>query len=275
MFQARSASGQRAQANLLASGALCLSFRQPMYRPEKIAVVIPCLNEARTIGPLVQEIRRFVPQVIVVDDGSRDTTEREAASAGALVIRHDSPQGKGASLRDGFETALESGYSWALAMDGDGQHAPEDIPKFLQAVESSPSEILIGNRMANTRSMPPVRRFVNRWMSRTISAYCRMEIPDSQCGFRMVDLHAWNRIAFSADHFEIESEMIVRFLHRGHKLGFVPVQTRYASETSKIHPLRDTLRWFRWWFDIRTELSRNDRNLAIEPRYDAPQDATA
>jgi glycosyltransferase involved in cell wall biosynthesis len=246
-----------------------------MCRPEKIAVVIPCLNEARTIGPLVQEIHRFVSQVIVIDDGSTDDTRNVAQSAGALVIRHDSPQGKGASLRDGFETALENGSSWALAMDGDGQHVPDDIPKFLHALESSPAEILIGNRMANTHSMPPVRRFVNRWMSQTISAYCRMEIPDSQCGFRMVNLHAWNRIEFSADHFEIESEMIVRFLHRGHKLGFVPVQTRYASETSKIHPWRDTLRWFKWWFDIRHELSRDDRNPAIEPRYDARQDATA
>ena len=247
-----------------------------MYRTEEIAIVIPCLNEARAIGLLIREVRAYVSQVIVIDDGSSDNTATEAESAGAMVIRHDSPQGKGASLRDGFEAALHHGFCWALAMDGDGQHAPQDIPKFLRAIEGSSAEMLIGNRMGNAGAMPRVRKFVNQWMSQRISAYCRVEIPDSQCGFRMVNLHAWNRITFSADHFEIESEMIVRFIHLGHTLGFVPVQTRYGSECSKIRPLRDTLRWFRWWFGIRNELSQYDHRLAVEPRYrSAPQDATA
>ena len=251
-----------------------------MRRTEEIAIVIPCLNEERAIGLLVREVRAYVSQVIVIDDGSSDNTATEAESAGATVIRHDSPQGKGASLRDGFEAARQQGFCWALAMDGDGQHAPEDIPKFLRAIEESPAEMWIGNRMGNAGAMPRVRRFVNHWMSRRISSYCRIEIPDSQCGFRMVNLHAWNRLPFSADHFEIESEMIVRFLHIGHAVGFVPVQTRYASVCSKIRPLRDALRWFRWWFAIRNELSPgaspNASLLAVEPEYEStPQDATA
>ena len=251
-----------------------------MRRTEEIAVVIPCLNEERAIGSLVQGIRAFVSKVIVIDDGSTDNTATAAESAGATVIRHESPQGKGASLRDGFEAASQHGFSWALAMDGDGQHAPADIPTFMRAIERSPAELFIGNRMDNAGAMPRIRRFVNQWMSQRISTYCRVDIPDSQCGFRMVNLPAWNRLAFSADHFEIESEMIVRFLHVGHTLGFVPVQTRYASECSKIRPLRDALRWFRWWFAIRHELSpnasANASHLAAEPEYDStPQDATA
>jgi glycosyltransferase involved in cell wall biosynthesis len=247
-----------------------------MCRTEEIAVIIPCLNEARAIRLLVQEVRAYVSQVIVIDDGSSDNTASEAESAGAMVIRHNSPQGKGASLRHGFESASRHGFRWALAMDGDGQHAADDIPKFLRAIEASPAEMFIGNRLGNARAMPRVRKFVNHWMSQRISAYCGAEIPDSQCGFRMVNLHAWNRLAFSADHFEIESEMIVRFLHVGHTLGFVPVQTRYASECSKIRPLRDAMRWFRWWFAIRHELSPNASVIAVEPEYEStPQDATA
>ena len=247
-----------------------------MYRPEEIAAVIPCLNEGRTIGSLVSEIRVYLPNVVVVDDGSSDDTAAEAERNGAEVIRHSSPRGKGASLRTGFETALQNGFAWALAMDGDGQHAPADIPKFLRAIESSPAAMFVGDRMQNARAMPLVRRVVNRWMSATIGAFCGAEIPDSQCGFRLLSLGAWNRIPFSCEHFEIESEMIVRFLHAGHGLGFVPVQTRYGSEQSKIRPLRDTFRWLRWWIGIRIELSPYADRRVVQPRYEStPQDATA
>src|SRR5687767_1650428 len=132
-----------------------------MCRPEEIAVVIPCLNEGRTIGRLVREVRASVSNVIVIDDGSTDQTAAEAESAGAIVIHHTSAQGKGASLRNGFEMALRDGCSWALAMDGDGQHAPDDIPKFLRAIQGSPAEMFIGNRMGDTRPMPRLRKFVN------------------------------------------------------------------------------------------------------------------
>jgi glycosyltransferase involved in cell wall biosynthesis len=248
-----------------------------MYRPEEIAAVIPCLNEGRSIGPLVREVRGHLPHVIVVNDGSTDLTAAEAKNAGALVLHHRFPKGKGASLRAGFAAALERRFTWALAMDGDGQHAPADIPGFLRAAENSPRALLIGNRMTNTFSMPLVRRLVNQWMSRSISTFMNFQVPDSQCGFRMVHLPTWNRLHFSSEHFEIESEMIVRFLHAGHSIDFVPVETRYASETSKIRPLRDTLRWFRWWSAIRNEFSA-DANCspARQTGYEStPQDATA
>jgi glycosyltransferase involved in cell wall biosynthesis len=242
-----------------------------MSQPEQIAVVIPCLNEGRTIGALVREIRQFVPNVFVVDDGSTDATRSEAESAGAVVVRHLSPQGKGSSLRTGMELALNYGFVWALALDGDGQHSAADIPKFIAAAENAEAAMFIGNRMEDACAMPLLRRIVNRWMSRMIGNFCDADIPDSQCGFRMVNLNAWKRLPMTARHFEIESEMIVRFLHAGYSIDFVPVQTRYASETSKIRPMRDTVRWIRWWFSVRNELAV----LPVHPRYEStPQDAT-
>lgn len=246
-----------------------------MCRPEEIAVVIPCLNEGRTIGPLVRNVRRYIPHVIIVNDGSTDSTAREAELAGAIVIQHTSSQGKGASLRAGIDQASRAGFLWALAMDGDAQHAPTDIPAFLKLCESSAASMIIGNRMTDLRSMPRIRRFVNSWMSEMISRFCKTPIPDSQCGFRMVRLNAWNRLQFFSDHFEIESEMIVRFLKAGHTIDFVPVQTRYGSECSKIRPLRDTLRWLRWWLAIRHELASNLARSTRPGYRPTPQDATA
>jgi glycosyltransferase involved in cell wall biosynthesis len=247
-----------------------------MVSPNQIAIVVPCLNEGQAIGPLVRQIIAQVPRVVVVDDGSTDGTSPAAMDAGATVVRHPVPRGKGAALTTGFRAALQEGIDWALAMDGDGQHSASDIPAFLRRVEVHPAAMIIGNRLENLGPMPPLRLAVNRWMSRRIAGFCKISIPDSQCGFRMVNLHAWKRFCFTAQHFEIESEMIIRFCKAGLPIDFVPVQTCYASEHSKIRPLRDTLRWFLWWNAIRRELAARPRETLRERSFTvAPQDAPA
>jgi glycosyltransferase involved in cell wall biosynthesis len=221
------------------------------------AVVIPCLNEAASIRGLVRGVRAHLDAVIVVDDGSSDGTGKAAAGEGVQVIRHCEPQGKGAALATGFAEASRRGYSWALAMDGDGQHSPDDIPLILDGARSN--RMTVGNRMDAPDGMPWARRVVNRWMSARLSRFCGVTLSDSQCGFRLVHLESWRRLKFTATHFEVESELLVRFLWAGFPVGFVPIQSRYSSEKSKIHPLRDAWRWLRWWKAIR-------RELAVHPR---------
>ncbi len=218
------------------------------------AAVIPCLDEGRTIAGLVSEVREYFRCVIVVDDGSRDDTGEAARQAGATVLRRAGSGGKGSALAAGFQRAEEWGFKWALAMDGDGQHAAKDIPKFLARIERGEARLLVGNRMTEVRSMPRVRRWANQWMSRKLSLYAGCDLPDSQCGFRAVHLDSWNRFEFQAQHFEIESELLIRFIAAGLTVEFVPVETRYAQERSKIRPVRDSLRWLKWWRAIRREL---------------------
>ncbi|PYK96644.1 MAG: hypothetical protein DME19_19005 [Verrucomicrobia bacterium] len=219
--------------------------------PSQCAVVIPCLNEAATIEPLVGEVRQYLPVVIVVDDGSNDGTSELAARSGAEVIRHSKRRGKGAALATGWSRARELGFSWALSMDGDGQHAPEDIPEFLRRAEKTEPELIVGDRMTNPDGMPWVRRRVNRWMSERISRLTGHVLPDTQCGFRLMRLETWAQVRLLADHFEIESELLCKFIAAGQKVEFVPVQVIYRSEHSKIRPVRDTHRWFRWWWQAR------------------------
>ena len=212
------------------------------------AAVIPCFNEAASIQEVVAGVRRFLSNVIVVDDGSTDATAVRATSAGADVVRHPVNRGKGAALQSGWRQAREKGFVWAMTLDGDGQHSPEDIPAFFAAAEKSGAPMLVGNRMDHPEGMPWLRRQVNRWMSRRLSRFVGAPLADSQCGFRLVNLDALSRLRLAADRFEIESEMLVAFLAAGRQVAFIPIQAIYKSNLSKIHPLVDTWRWFRWWF---------------------------
>jgi len=210
--------------------------------------VIPCYNEAASIGEIVARVRRYLPAVIVVDDGSLDGTADAAAQAGAEIIRIPRNIGKGAALRAGWQHALDRGFTWALNLDGDGQHAPDDIPKFFKRAEQTRSAMIVGNRMGRTKAMPWLRRQVNHWMTRRLSRFTGVLLADSQCGFRLLDLGIAARVPMTANHFEIESEVLVAFLAAGCQVEFVPIQVIYKSGHSKIHPLVDGWRWVRWWF---------------------------
>lgn len=213
--------------------------------------VIPCFNEAAAIGHVVLFVREHLPSVIVVDDGSSDATRERAASAGAEVLRHPVNQGKGAALRNGWQRARERGFSWALTLDGDGQHAASDLPVFFSCAEATGAALVVGNRMNRPGNMPALRRFVNRWMTRRLSARAGVKFADSQCGFRLINLEALSRVSLTVNRFEIESELLTAFSAAGHRIEFVPIQVIYKTRPSKIHPVLDTWRWFRWWFASR------------------------
>jgi len=212
---------------------------------------------------LVREIRKQLATVIVVDDGSNDGTGTLAAEAGAEVIRHDGPQGKGAALRAGWGRAVERGFSWALSMDGDGQHAAADITTFLASAGQGRAALVVGNRMPDAAAMPWLRRKVNRWMSRRLSRVAGCELPDSQCGFRLMRLDVWRQLELRTTHFEIESELLLAFVAAGQGVEFVPIQVLYKTEQSKISPWRDTWRWFRWLLvgRVRRKVERAEARL--------------
>jgi glycosyltransferase involved in cell wall biosynthesis len=211
------------------------------------AAVIPCFDEAATIAGLVGRLRITLPTVVVVDDGSSDGTAAAAAAAGGQVLRHERNRGKGAALRTGCHRAWEEGFRWALLLDGDGQHAPADVPAFFDAAESSGATLLVGNRMGQATAMPWLRRAVNRWMSQQLSRRAGLRLPDSQCGFRLIRLDTWVTLPLRANRFEIESEMLLAVLAAGHKVEFVPIQVLPSLRPSRIHPVLDAWRWWRWW----------------------------
>lgn len=211
------------------------------------AVVIPCFNEGTSIAALVPAVREHLPRVIVVDDGSTDDTAALAEGAGAVVVGHERNRGKGAALRTGLSLALKLGFEWAVTLDGDGQHGPDDLPSFLRCARESGASLVIGNRMPDARAMPWLRRQVNRWMSRRLSRHSGRHLPDTQCGYRLLHLAMWAAMPLKTERFEVESETLMAFVTAGCAVEFVPVRVIGRGRTSHIQPVADSLRWWRWW----------------------------
>lgn len=206
-------------------------------------VIIPAYREAGRIGSVVRDVLKFMPHVIVVDDGSPDDTAEEAERAGAKVVRHGTNRGKGAALDTGFKVAREQGHEFVVTMDGDGQHASGDLPRFLEVYAGTGVPVLVGNRMADTRAMPWVRLMTNRFMSWLLSREMGQRVPDTQCGYRLYKLSVVPGLSAESKRFAAESEILMDLSHRGVHIGSVPVVTIYGSEKSKINPVKDTIRF--------------------------------
>ncbi|MBL7151655.1 MAG: glycosyltransferase family 2 protein [Candidatus Omnitrophica bacterium] len=212
----------------------------------KACVLIPTFNEAGAIGSLIEKILRHDLSVIVVDDGSRDNTSVIAREKGAVVLRNPANEGKGASLKKGFNFALEQNYDAVITMDGDGQHRPDDIPYFMRLAQYSQSGIFIGNRMSRAANMPLLRLLTNKFMSWLISAIAKQRIPDTQCGFRLIKKEVLERLKLRTSKYETESEILIKAARAGFKVESVPIKSVYSGEKSKIHPFVDTLRFVRF-----------------------------
>jgi glycosyltransferase involved in cell wall biosynthesis len=210
-----------------------------------VAAVIPAYLEEKHVAHVARRTLQQLPNVVVVDDGSADRTADEARSAGAHVIVHEQNRGKGESIKSGFRYWLERGSTYVLILDADGQHLPEEIGAFLAAAAAGIGELLIGTRMNDVRDMPWVRQMVNRYMSRKISRACGQDIPDTQCGFRMVHRSIIPNLLGGTARFDYETEMLILASRAGCRIASVPISTVYSDEVSSIHPVRDTIRFFK------------------------------
>jgi glycosyltransferase involved in cell wall biosynthesis len=210
-----------------------------------IAIVIPALNEEKHIGDVVRRARAKLDRVLVVDDGSIDATAAEARTAGADVIVHPQNRGKGEAIRTGLAYWNDRQQDWILILDADAQHRPEEIDRFVNAISRSDAKMFVGNRMDDLSRMPLVRRFVNRYMSRKISSLCGQDIPDTQCGFRLLHRQLIPDLLDGADRFDYETEMLIKASRKGFRIESVPITTVYCDEVSSIHPIRDTIRFFK------------------------------
>jgi glycosyltransferase involved in cell wall biosynthesis len=212
---------------------------------ETVFAIIPAYSEGTFIGEVVSRVFQYVGTVLVVDDGSPDNTADAAQVAGAQVIRHSTNRGKGAAIKSGLEHAAKAGTPFFLFLDGDGQHDPADIPAFFEVMNNSDADLVVGNRMTNLAAMPVVRRLTNKFMSWQIGAICKVPLPDSQCGFRLVRRELLPVLNAPSDRFEFESESLILAARHGFRIKCVPIRTIYSTQKSKIRPVRDTIRYTR------------------------------
>jgi glycosyltransferase involved in cell wall biosynthesis len=205
----------------------------------RIVALVPGYQEGPRIGPVVSSAARHLP-VLVVDDGSTDDTAANAEAAGARVLRQRPNQGKGAALRAGFAQVLDEGWQAALTLDADGQHDPDEIPRFVAAFGSPGAhgprpELIVGRR---DFARMPLRRLSNNLGTAVFSWAVGQHVPDNQSGYRLLGRRLMTAMLASTETgFEFEVEMIAVCLGRGWAIQWVPISTIYAGEPSHVRPL--------------------------------------
>ena len=211
----------------------------------EIAILIPALDCAATIGAVVAGARHYVSDVLVVSDGSRDDTAALASGAGAEVVRHEATQGKGAALQTGMRVLVQRGFDRVLTMDGDGQHMSEQIPALLAASSADPEALIIGVRQVDTALVTPMRGFGNRFANRWVEIACGQVLPDTQSGFRIYPLAATLALQTRAQHFAFETEVLIRAARAGMTIHSIPVRSYQPPPEKRIshfRPVLDTIR---------------------------------
>ncbi len=218
---------------------------RPLAR-HNVAAVIPAYHEQAHVRAVAERALTHLDHVLVIDDGSTDATAARAREAGAQVIVHPQNCGKGEAIKTGLRHWLgREEIAYIVLLDADGQHLPDEIARFLAAAAATSAGLFVGNRMDDVADMPFIRRTVNRYMSRRISRLCGQEVPDTQCGYRMVHREVAPLLLAGTSRFDYETEMLILTSRAGFRIASVPISTIYSDEVSSIHPVRDTLRFLK------------------------------
>jgi glycosyltransferase involved in cell wall biosynthesis len=212
----------------------------------KICVLIPTYNNEQTLKSVIDSVLDYTSNIIVVNDGSTDTTSQILSGYKNIkVIGYSQNQGKGFALRTGFKEAVNSGYDYAITIDSDGQHFAKDLPAFIQKLEETGPCLIIGARNMNQESVPAKSSFGNKFSTFWFWAETFKKVPDTQSGYRLYPVSLMKNMKFFTRKFEFEIESIVRASWKGILVTSVPVSVFYAPKEIRVthfRPLKDFTR---------------------------------
>ena len=205
------------------------------------AVVVPIFNSAEYLEELFGRIFKFFPKenVFTVNDASEDNSAGICETTCVNVINIPVNSGKGNALQVGFDAAIKKGFRFALSIDSDLQHKPEDFADFLKKQNESKLDLVIGKRVFSHSKMPVPRICSNKLTSFIVSLKTRQKIADSQCGFRLYNLDIIKDLKFRTKRYQFETEIIIKIAKAGGRVGFVPIATIYDGQRSYISHFRD------------------------------------
>jgi glycosyltransferase involved in cell wall biosynthesis len=202
------------------------------------AIVIPAYNEAATLRDLAARALKMSRYVIVVDDGSTDDTAKVVQDLPVVLLRNGENQGKAASLWRGMQHALQLGAEAVVTLDGDGQHAPEDIPRLIEASRGHARHIIIGARLKDAAAIPRIRYIAHRIANFWISWACGQRLEDSQSGFRLYPASLLRLLSLNHDKahgFVFESEVLIEAARRGYPSLPVEIPAVYRPGARPSH----------------------------------------
>jgi len=206
---------------------------------KRICVIIPAYNAASTIASVIKGALKYVPEVIVADDGSEDNTSEIAKSAGADVIKITNNKGKGNALKLLFAKAMEKGCDAVISMDADAQHDPEEIPSFMRAHIERPDDIIVGSRMSEKEKIPRARYNSMHVARFYISLGANQFIEDTQCGFRLYPLRVIRNMNLFTERYVTETEILMKAGDMGTTIRFINIRAIYNEGGSHFKAVTD------------------------------------
>ncbi len=234
----------------------------------KCCVIIPTYNNYKTLQQVIEDVLVFTEDVIVVNDGSTDSTAEILVQFPQIQQIHLSQnKGKGNALRQGFKHADSLGYRFAITIDSDGQHFPEDIPAFIEALEKEENKeiLFIGSRNMTQHGVPKKSSFGNKFSNFWFWVETGTRLQDTQSGFRLYPLFAMKKLKFYTQKFEFEIEAIVKAAWSGIEVKNIPIRIHYELEdrVSHFRPFKDFTRIsiLNTWFVLVTFFYIKPRNL--------------
>jgi len=206
----------------------------------KCCVIIPTYNNDRTLDKIIRGVLEYTDQIIIVNDGCTDSTPLILQNYSFLqILTIHRNTGKGHALRVAFDHALSLGYYYAITIDSDGQHFPEDIPLFIERIEKEPDSIILGARNMAQVGVPGTSNFGHNFSIFWFKVETGLNIPDVQTGYRLYPLNRIHEIKqFFTVKFEFEVEVLVRLAWKGVRVLSVPIRIYYAPKEERVTHFR-------------------------------------
>ena len=218
-----------------------------IMKQQRVCVMVPTYNNAGTVVDVVKGILQLTDDLIVVIDGCTDDTRERLDEAGLDIVRVDYAQnrGKGHALLAGFEKALAMDYDYVITIDADGQHLPEDIPVFLEALQKHPDSLIIGARNLHQENMSSGSTFANKFSNFWFKVQTGIALSDTQTGYRLYPLRRLTGKRFITSRYEAELELLVFSAWANIPIHEVPVNVYYPPKEERVshfRPFADFLR---------------------------------
>ncbi len=206
----------------------------------RCCVLIPTYNNERTLEDVIRRTLLYTSDIIVVNDGSTDSTPLILdAFRDMVVLNTPHNRGKGSALRKGFAYAIDRGFRYVITLDSDGQHFPEDIPAFIDCIIQNPDSLIMGVRDMDQKGIPGTSSFGHRFSIFWFKVETGLTVQDVQTGYRLYPLTEIQRFHhFYSRKYEFEVEIMVRLAWRGVKVTEVPVKIFYAPENERVSHFR-------------------------------------
>lgn len=247
-----------------------------MINDRNLVVIVPTYNNCNTLENVVLRCKMYCKNIIVVNDGSSDNTQAILESISEIdYISFSKNMGKGAALKAGLRKAVEHNFEYAITIDSDGQHFPEEINLFIDASIKEPDTLWVGSRNLYAENMPEKSSFANKFSNFWFKAETGITLSDTQSGFRLYPLKPFSRMKYFSGRYEFELEILIRAAWKGVQVKNLPIKVYYPPKEERVshfRPFRDFIRIsllntvfvffaFLWYWPYRFVMWFNKKNL--------------